>query len=230
MQTGRLADGGTLWMLKVKGVDNADLAKSQAAGATFAVEWVRIDTPWFDFGRPPGSVAVHSNDEAITFVGDQGRAKGAAGFSRLEGAVYDHGWIFWTSTQGGGPAMTVPFDQVSGWGKGNGQIWGLDLRSQTLHMLYESPGPDVLDFPDNVTTSARGTLIVCEDGSNLNFLRGLTRKGELFDIAQNRIAAQLNDEFAGATFSPDGETLFVNIQSTVGLSLAIWGPWGRVGV
>jgi secreted PhoX family phosphatase len=230
MATGRLADGGTLWMLKVKGTPNADLAKSQPAGATFAVEWVQIDTPWFDFGRPPGSVALHSNDEAITFVGDQGRAKGAAGFSRLEGAVYDHGWVYWTATQGGGAAMTVPFDQVSGWGKGNGQIWGLDLKNQTLHMLYESPGPEILDFPDNVTTSARGTLVVCEDGTNLNFLRGLTRKGELFDIAQNKIATQLNDEFAGATFSPDGETLFVNIQSTVGLSIAIWGPWGRVGV
>ena len=126
--------------------------------------------------------------------------------------------------------MTVPFDQVSGWGKGNGQIWGLDLKAQRLHMLYESPGPQILDFPDNVTTSARGTLVVCEDGGNFNFLRGLTRKGELFDIAQNKIATQLNDEFAGATFSPDGETLYVNIQSTVGLSIAIWGPWGRVGV
>jgi secreted PhoX family phosphatase len=31
-------------------------------------------------------------------------------------------------------------------------------------------------------------------------------------------------EFAGATFSPDGETLFVNIQSP-GITFAIWGPW-----
>ena len=71
---------------------------------------------------------------------------------------------------------------------------------------------------------------MCEAGGDRNFLRGLTRKGDLFDIAQNKIAAQINDEFAGATFSPDGRTLFVNIQATVGLSLAIWGPWGRVGV
>jgi secreted PhoX family phosphatase len=39
-----------------------------------------------------------------------------------------------------------------------------------------------------------------------------------------------NDEFAGSTFSHDGRTLFVNIQSSSGLSIAIWGPWGRIGV
>jgi secreted PhoX family phosphatase len=82
-----------------------------------------------------------------------------------------------------------------------------------------------------VTTSPRGTLVVCEDGNNPpghNFLRGLTRKGDLFDIAENRI--NLADEFAGSTFSPDGETLFVNIQQTTGMSFAIWGPWGRIDV
>jgi secreted PhoX family phosphatase len=33
-------------------------------------------------------------------------------------------------------------------------------------------------------------------------------------------------EFAGATFSPDGETLFVNIQ-TPGSTFAIWGSWRK---
>ena len=230
MTTGRLEDGGTLWMLKVRGVDNADLAVSQPNGTSYPVEWVRIDTPWFDFGRPSGTEAEHSNDEAITFVGNQGRVRGAAGFSRLEGAVYDRGWIFWTSTQGGGAAETGEFDQIGGWGNGNGQVWGLDIKDQRLHMLYQSPGPEILDFPDNVTASPRGTLVLCEDGGNFNFLRGLTRTGELFDIAKNNIATQLNDEFAGATFSPDFETLYVNIQASTGLSFAIWGPWGRLGV
>ena len=34
-----------------------------------------------------------------------------------------------------------------------------------------------------------------------------------------------DSEFAGATFSPDGDTLFVNIQGEPALTLAIWGPW-----
>ena len=97
-------------------------------------------------------------------------------------------------------------------------------------MLYESPSPDILDFPDNVTTSKRGTIVICEDGGNGNFLRGLSRRGQLFDIAQNKIPGEENDEFAGSTFSHDGRTLYVNIQDSTGLSFAIWGPWGRIGV
>ncbi|MGH8828550.1 MAG: alkaline phosphatase PhoX, partial [Jiangellaceae bacterium] len=41
---------------------------------------------------------------------------------------------------------------------------------------------------------------------------------------------RFGDEFAGATFSPDGRTLFVNIQASRGMTFAIWGPWERVGV
>jgi secreted PhoX family phosphatase len=33
-----------------------------------------------------------------------------------------------------------------------------------------------------------------------------------------------SSEFAGATFSADGQTLFANIYSP-GLTLAIFGPW-----
>jgi hypothetical protein len=227
MSDGHIADGGTLWMLKVVGMHQMDLSGHFANGTSFQVEWVRIMDPDPSFAAPVGNVASVTNDEAISYVGDQGRDDGAAIFSRLEGAVYDSGWIFWTSTQGG--AQVAP-SAPSGFGDGAGQIWGLDIAAQRLHMLYESPSPNILDFPDNVTSSPRGTLVVCEDGGNFNFLRGLTREGRLFDIAQNKIAGQLNDEFAGATFSPDGKTLFVNIQSGTGLSIAIWGPWHTIDV
>ncbi len=230
-RAGGLVDGGRLYMLKVKGVANADLARHQADGTSYDVEWVEIDQPSFDFGRPAaGSPPTKTNDEAIQFVSRQGLAKGAAKFSRLEGTVSDRGWIYFTSTQGGVVDAPTQPDTSGGFGKGFGQIWAFDTRSETLHMLFESPNREVLDFPDNVTTSPRGTLVVCEDGGNFNFLRGLTRQGQLFDIAQNKIAAQLNDEFAGSTFSPDGSTLFVNIQASQGISIAIWGPWGRIDV
>ena len=230
-RAGRIRDGGTLWMLKVKGVDQAELSLHQANGTTYDVEWVEIDEPWFDFGRPPAGAteALHTNDEAISFVSNQGLAKGAARFSRLEGAVFDQGWVFWTSTQGG--ATLAGEEAPSGYGDGFGQIWGYDIRARRLHMLYESPSREVLDFPDNVTMSRRNTLVVCEDGGEGNYLRGLTRGGRLFDIARNNLPEpDANDEFAGAAFTPGGRTLFVNIQDTVGLSFAIWGPWHRIDV
>ena len=101
--------------------------------------------------------------------------------------------------------------------------------------MFQSPGPLVLDLPDNITTSKHGTLVVCEDSSGDNFIRGLTRRGELFDIALNRLRSgtgtdRSGDEFAGSTFSPDGRTLFVNIQASAGMTFAIWGPWRRIGV
>ncbi len=71
--------------------------------------------------------------------------------------------------------------------------------------------------------------MVCEDGGDGNFLRGLRRDGTIFDLAQNLMAGRMNDEFAGATFSADGSTLFVNIQASNGLTFAIRGPWARVG-
>ena len=66
-----------------------------------------------------------------------------------------------------------------------------------------------------------GDLIVCEDGGGDQYLVGVTPAGELYKFGHNAISSS---EFAGATFSPDGSTLFVNIQGN-GLTLAITGPW-----
>lgn len=225
MSARRIEDGGTLWMLKVKGVHQAELSTSQPTGATYDVEWVQIDEPWRNFGPLVDGKPTVSNDQAISFVSNQGLAKGAARFSRLEGAYYDRGWVYFVSTQGG-PNLGTRF----GYGRGKGQVWAYDPRAEQLHMLFESPSDQVLDLPDNVTTSKRGSVILCEDGPNFNFLRALTRQGKLFTIAQNKVPGRINDEFAGSTFSHSGRTLFVNVQSRTGLSFAIWGPWGRVNV
>lgn len=221
LHEGRLVDGGRLQMLEVRGERNADLSVGQRRRATYDVTWVDIDDP--DPTFPEGT----TNDEAIQAVGNQGRAQGAAIFARLEGAVYDQNKVYFVSTQGGEPDPADP--PPPGFGDGRGQVWAYHARAEKLQLLYESPAASVLDFPDNVTTSPRGTLVLCEDGGGDNFLRGLTRGGQIFDFALNRIAGQEDDEFAGSTFSPDGETLFVNIQSSNAMSFAIWGPWRRTG-
>ncbi len=236
MKCGYLANDGVLEMLAVKGHPNLHLEGRQQRGRTYRVEWVRIDDPDPEFDYTRGQKAPTTNDEAIVFVGDQGRAKGAAYFSRLEGQVYDDGVVYFTSTQGGGdPEKGVQADDGNGYGNGFGQVWGYDTRRQTLTCVYQSPNQETLDLPDNVTASKRGTLVLCEDSTGDNYLRGLTRRGRIWDIALNRLTSstgteRYSDEFAGSTFSSDGRTLFVNIQASKGMSFAIWGPWGRIGV
>jgi len=236
METGSLADGGLLQMLRVVGTPNAHLEAAQANGATYDVDWVDISDPNPTFPYTPGQPAPTSNNDAISYVGNQGRAQGAAGFSRLEGATLSKKRIYFDATQGGGLAEAGP-DTVGGYGNGTGQIWAYDPEEQTLTCVFQSPGSTVLDLPDNLTHSGKGTIVICEDGPGDNYVRGLTKDGELFDIALNRLlrnapphAPRFGEEFAGATFSPDGGTLFVNIQAAQAISFAIWGPWGRIGV
>jgi uncharacterized protein len=214
---GELRDGGRLEMLKIEGVWNAQLDRSQTPGVTYGVEWVRIDEP--DTTFPPGT----TNDQAIVFVGDQGRAKGAAIFSRLEGIFYDSGKIYLVSTQGGDTPPGEP--PPSGYGDGFGQLWAYDTKQGTLTLLFESPSRTVLELPDNLCISPQKSSLLCEDGPVENYLRGITPAGEIFDFALNAIPQRQGEEFAGATFSPDGKVLFVNIQASSGVTFAIWGPW-----
>ncbi len=234
MRSGRLDNEGRLQMLAVQGQRNAHLEAHQEKGAVYDVRWVDIDDPDPSFPYTPGETAPTTNDEALVYVGNQGRDQGAAGFSRLEGQIYDDGVVYFCSTQGGGVAETGP-EQDTGYGNGYGQVWAYHTRSQKLRLVYQSPGKEAFDFPDNITVSRRGTLVVCEDSTEDNYIRGLSRGGQLWDIALNRLTSSTgvdrsNDEFAGSTFSPDGQTLYVNIQASAGMTFAIWGPWHRIGV
>jgi secreted PhoX family phosphatase len=215
----RLTDGGKLEMLKIEGRSNAVLDKGQTPGVTYGVEWVTIDDPDPTFA--PGT----TNNQAIQAVGAQGRAKGAAIFSRLEGIFYDAGKVYLVSTQGGDTPAGEP--APAGYGDGFGQLWVYDTRQSTLTLLFESPSRTVLELPDNLCISPRKCSLLCEDGPTENFLRGITPDGGIFDFAQNAIAGRRQEEFAGSTFTPDGKVLFVNIQASSGVTFAIWGPWKR---
>jgi uncharacterized protein len=64
----------------------------------------------------------------------------------------------------------------------------------------------------------------------------MTHEGHLPDVALNRLHSSITgsppygDEFAGATFSADGRTLFLNIQASNGMTFAMWGPWSSIGL
>jgi hypothetical protein len=111
-------------------------------------------------------------------------------------------------------------------------VWAFraaDENTGTLRLIFESPSPEVLSAPDNICVSPRGHLVLCEDGGGVQYVRGLTREGAIFDLVRT---AAPSTEFAGACFSPNGRTLFFNIQGTtsrtgtaVSATYAIWGPW-----
>jgi uncharacterized protein len=230
-RAGRIVDGGKLYMLSVTGKRNLDLSARYPIGTRFPVTWVPIADPAPSYPMAGGKPTV-LNDDAIIHVAKQGWAEGAAYFARNEGATFDNGTVYFCSTQGGGdpedPDISKP--RTAGFGKGFGQVWAFRTWSQELELVYQSPGRQVLDFPDNVTVSKRGSLVICEDSTDFNYLRLLSPQGQLRDFAVNQIAGRTNEEFAGATFSPNGETLFVNIQASQGLSIAIWGDWASIGV
>jgi secreted PhoX family phosphatase len=201
---GKLSKGGRLQMLAIKDNPKYDTRTGQKAGRRFNVVWVDIDDP------DPGNPAAEG-----TSVYGQGLAKGGATFARLEGCWYGNGSIFFTATSGGD--------------KRRGQVWQytpLSNNDGVLTLLFESPDAQVLDGPDNLCVSPRGGLVICEDGGDEQFMRGLTPEGRIFDFARNIVPGFEMREFAGATFSPDGRTLFFNIQ-TPGLTFAVWGPWNE---
>ncbi len=68
-----------------------------------------------------------------------------------------------------------------------------------------------------------GDLLLCEDGPGENGLVGVTPEGGAYRFARN---AANDSELCGACFSPDGSTLFVNVQRP-GYTLAITGPFDR---
>ena len=210
---GSLHQGGRLQMLAVSGQPQADLDANQRVGQDLAIAWVDIERP----------EDAHVGDSTVGGgLHRQGRDRGGATFARLEGACYADGRVFITSTSGGNAKM--------------GQVWELTPAEDRLRLIYESPGASELNMPDNLVVSPRGGLLLCEDGTATPCLHVLTRDGRIARFSRNNVVLNghphgltgdfRDREFAGATFSPDGRGLFVNIQSP-GVTLAITGPWER---
>ena len=187
-------------MLAVDGTRRANLSRGQEAGVAQPVRWVDISDP-----DPRDAEA---NPDAVW---SQGQELGGAAFSRCEGCWYGNGAIYFSCTDGGDAE--------------EGQIWEYRPTGDdngTLTLLYESPSAELLHQPDNICVSPRGAIVICEDGGPRHFIRGLTPEGRIFDFAEN---LSNTSEIAGATFSPDGQTLFFNIQNDPGTTYAVWGPW-----
>ncbi|MEO3859783.1 alkaline phosphatase PhoX [Acrocarpospora sp. B8E8] len=128
--------------------------------------------------------------------------------------------------------------------KHDGMVWFYDYKDETITLVTyfphnpfaegEGASPKYTDMtfdsPDNVTVTPWGTLVLAEDGVRASHVLSSIPGGPTYAIARNQLAIGTSNgfptysEFTGPTFSPDGEILFVNIQSP-GITLAITGPW-----
>ncbi len=195
---GKLAAGGQLQALAVDGLADSRNWKGVniASGVSLPVRWVDLDNP-------------ESPDDDLRL---RGAARGAMVFARGEGIHMGEGEAYFCCTSGGAAKLGQVFRLVPGKG-------GADR----LELFFESTSTDQFNYGDNLTVAPNGHLIVCEDQyTNVvdNHLRGITPDGAAYPLARLRTQTEL----AGACFSPDGKTLFVNAYSPTA-TLAIHGPW-----
>ena len=192
--------------MKIAGVEG-DLSIIQEPGTILPVSWV--DVPNAD----PG--------EDDTPVREQVIAAGATPIMKAEGLWTGHdGSIWFVASRADGPDAEDEGDRTVA--VHAGQIWRFDPSSEKMELVVIFPQGSPFDGPDNITVGPHGFALACTDGEDDQWLVGITEEGETFTFAKN---ARDDGEFAGATFSPDGDTLFVNIQSSPALTFAITGPW-----
>jgi hypothetical protein len=209
---GDLHAGGLLQALAVRGAPSLDTRNWHAF--TQVPEGTPMEVSWIDLDR------VENPDGDLR---RRGFLAGAARFARGEGIWAGDGEIFFAATAGGASNA----GQV--WRYEPGRDEGTDrerLHRGTLTLFAESPHRRMIDMCDNVTIAPWGDVILCEDGPGENHLVGVTRRGDIYPLARNAMVDERGSasEFAGACFSPDGSTLFCNLQGP-GVTLAITGPW-----
>lgn len=220
---GVLADGGRLQALMVRGRPRLHTGNRSSPrvpeGAELDVEWVDLDEP-----ESPGDDLRHRGLEA-----------GAARFARAEGIWFGGDAVWIACTSGGrarrgqiwryrpdrSAAPTIPSAAPSA-ARPGGSTPGRSVGGGgRLDLFMEAERGSLLRRCDNLTVAPWGDLFVCEDGPGEDHLVGVTPAGEAYRFARN---ARSSGELAGSVFSPDGRTLFLNLQAE-GMTLAITGPW-----
>ena len=164
---------------------------------------------WFDIDK------VESPDDDLR---KRGHDMGGARFARGEGIWFGNGELYFACTNGGVKQVGQIFRYRPGKAEGTAAE-GSDPGM--LELFLEPNDKAVLHGADNLTIAPWGDIIFCEEGPRNARVRGVTRNGQVYGIGEN---AYNSSEMAGACFSPDGSTLFVNIYNP-GITLAITGPW-----
>lgn len=208
---GKLEEGGRLQALALRDHPKADSRNWKNAFWSID-EW--RNAMWIDLED------THSPDDDLR---ERGYADGATLFARGEGIHWGDGELYFCCTSGGkaklGQIMRYRPSEFEG-------QQGEEAQPGRLQLFLESTDPNSFNFGDNLTVAPNNHLFVCEDQYSshvTNHIRGVTPDGRVYDFARIRVQT----EPAGACFSPNGSTLFVNLYSPT-KTLAITGPWENV--
>lgn len=208
---GQLSRGGKLQALRLRhgpsDTRNWKGSPQLQPAKTFEVDWVTLD-------------GVGSLEDDLRLRGHT--EKSAALFARGEGIWASRAGIFFACTTGGPALRGQIFRYVPSEREGQS---GESVRPGTIELFLETDAASDLHNPDNLTIAPWGDLFVCEDGGGNDGLVRIDPRGNLATIARNTYT---RSELTGVCFSPDGATLFVNLQQP-GITLAITGPFRRHG-
>ena len=204
---GKLHKGGRLQALGIDerapfATHNWSQDTLMASGESFTTRWIDLD-----------NVDPDNDDLQL-----RGAAKGAATFARGEGLCATAEEFVFTCTIGGAARLGQVFAYRPSPHEG---LPGEQDAPGQLTLIAEATPESVLRNADNLTFAPWGDLILCEDTANHCGLIGIRADGSQYQLADNPYS---NSELAGVCFSPDGKTLFVNIQYP-GMMLAITGPF-----
>jgi secreted PhoX family phosphatase len=203
---GKLLEGGRLQALAIANEPAMKTHNWESHDVRLNTE---MATHWIDLQ----DVDSDENDLRLRAAAD-----GAATFARGEGLTTAGDRLVFTCTIGGAARLGQVFAYTPS------PYEGTTKETQTpghLAMIAESGLLSLLRNPDNLTMAPWGDLIVCEDTALNCGVIGITPEGEQYHIADNPYS---DSELAGVCFSPDGKTMFVNIQYP-GMTLAISGEW-----
>ena len=204
---GQLLEGGRLQALAIVGkpslqTHNWSSDRALETGNALATHWIDLS-----------DVNPADNDLRL-----RGAAAGAATFARGEGLCLADDEFVFTCTIGGPQRLGQVFSYRPSPVEGQN---GENAEPGQLTLIAESTHESLLRNADNITMAPWGDLVVSEDTASHCGLVGIRPDGSQYHLADN---AYSNSELAGACFSPDGRTLFVNIQYP-GTTIAITGPW-----
>jgi uncharacterized protein len=209
---GSLRDGGTLSAMrctKAGGVVVQNLAEATLPGTTYDVTWVPVPN-----ANPTGTLVATAGPSQR--LRNQFADADITRSKKFEGLWFGEGKV-WIAVSYAKSAADI----VGGGSFHEGQVWLYDPVAQTLTLKVRTAPGGLFDGPDNIVVAPFGGAFLCEDGDGDNYVAGIGSDDLLFAFARNVLT---DSEFTGACFSPDGGTMFVNIQSP-GTTYAITGPW-----